>query len=1620
MRQKIMAILAGILFVLAASIQVVTAADAPASGRAGAFRVLDISERTYDNGPAIAVILSAPLDGKLRHDAHLRISDTQEMLKSAWVLSDDGRTLWFPYVDPEMEYSVTVLESLVSADGQTIGKRVSQTLTTRAIQPIISFASDGFLLPAKLTRGLPVVSVNVTAVYVEFFRLKESGLIQFVNWRNISGKKDYYQLAEAKKFGEMVFSGRFDLDAPKNRRTVCHIPVENIEALQHPGVYLAIMREPGQYDYNYQATYFLVTDIGLHVRVYDRQSMIFASSLKTGKPLDGVRLVFYDSQPREIAQGSTDADGRYVFSQPLPGNIHLITALWQDQVGVMPIRIPALDMSEFDLGKRPGLVREIFVYSPRNLYRPGETVTVSALLRDADGRPVDSMPLTARLFRPDGQEARQFIWHNQDLGEKGINYYQREFTIPSDARTGAWELRVWDDPGQKVPSGIFSFHVEEFLPERMKLGLKAEEPFPNPETTLKIAVEGAYLYGAPAAENTIAARVRVKTRRDLFDHLKGFEFGNIEDESYRDYWEITEQKLDKNGIALLEIPSRWQGMKSPLSVLAGVDLFETGGRPVTRSVEQIIWPAGAVIGIRPLFDEKGVDEGPVSFEIVRVKPDGTWASADDLMADVTREDQDYYWEYSEATGWQHKYTQKNYQYFAEPIHLEKEKPTPYTLQLPRGQYVLTVKDPATELITSVRFRVGHWWYGDDQKKTARPDKVVLTLDKPAYRPGDVIQLTVTPPHAGEALILVEGSKLLWQKRLPMPAEGTVAEIPILAGWDTHDIHISAVVFRPANAEEKITPNRAVGLIHLPLDRSDRKLKLAIESPEKVSAEGPVTVGIKLDLANEALSAPVFVTLACVDVGILNITDFKTPDPFDHFFGRRRFDVNAYDVYAKVIENMDGNQAALRYGGDADLTGGKRPETKVKLLSLFQGPVVFDKNGKASVTFDLPDFNGRVRLMAAAFTINQFGSAEKEMIVAAPVVTQLAMPRFLAPGDVSELTLDIHNLSGQAREIHASMTADGPVTLEKGQEIIRLSDGGKITVRFPVKAREDYGVSDITLKLTGQGIKMERRWSLAVRPGYPAIGRRIFKVLKENETFTLDPQMAADLIGATVEADIKISAGFSLDFQAAMKGLIGYPYGCLEQTTSQAYPLLFATPEQTARYNLPAITNEERIKRINIAVDRLSGMQLASGGFGLWDRNSPEDGWLTVHAANFLLTARDMGMEIPAAMLDNVLNRLEVYVKQNAPLQEYMENAKRVHLEFAVRGYAGYVLSRLNRAPLGDLRTLFDNHKTEADTCLPLAHLGISLKRMGDETRGQEALELAAAKRPEERNNWWGDYGSPIRDLAMTVALLMENKADTVKAFESLLLDLEKELRERQWLSTQEKYAIFKAGIALNERSGREWKGKITQTGKDTELAQQGPYFTALKAEDIRNLFTFTSQTPDNLYVSAVITGYTQTPPPPDVTHVNISRKIYDLQGNWVDRREFKVGELFLVHLQAAAKQWIPDALIADLLPAGFEVENQNLTHSFKLEDMKLGGVSDQVIRQLKENTQVLYQEYRDDRYVAAVVLNDYQVGHLFYLVRVVSPGTFSVPPAFAESMYQPEIRGVGDTPRNITVLNQSP
>lgn len=1574
--------------------------------------VLDIAEREWQGKNAVAVTLSAPLDPKSNLQPYLEVNQVQGgSVEGAWILSDDKRVLYFTATAPRTQYEVVVRDGLPALTGKTLQQRVTQTLTTRDVRPAVSFASQGTVLPARLSNGIPVTVVNVDEVNIDFHRLKDESIGAFLQTLNDSYNHQFYRYDQLKQWGALVYSGRFALNPPANTVQKKAIAVEDIEALQQPGLYLAVLDEAGSYDYRRATTYFVVTDIGLQARVYPDSLLVMTQSLASGKSLSGVSVSVLDGQGTVLQERKSGPEGDARFDLTAKGGKYIL-ARDSNQMALLELTGAALDLSEFELGQRPQLPQEAFVYTPRDLYRPGEVVDFSVLLRSGDGYLEKSQTLNISVHQPDGQQVQQAMLSAQQMG-----YYYYRFAIPASAATGNWRFDVTNLAGG---TASYPFKVEEFLPERMALTFNngKQEPLRfAADEAVQIPLNGMYLYGAPAAGNRLGASVQVSLLRQPLTQFKGYLFGNELEAEANQKFDLADQFLDQQGNLLVNIDSRWASVRSPLQVQLLSSLYESGGRPVVRAYRAQVWPGESQLGVRPSFGDKNPDANSVvEFDLIQVDRAGKLQALADVQVNLVREDRQYYWVYDDQQGWHYEFTEKEYVERSQNVALKNQIGNKVSFNVDWGRYRLEVKDPHTGTVTTVRFHAGEDWYAwwqESQKagKSIRPDAVTLALDKGGYAGGDVAQLRINSPHAGEAVVLVEADKVLWLKRISLSdTQGTV-DIPVAEEWNRHDTYVSVVVLRPASRSEQVTPNRAFGLVHLPLDRAERKLQLALNAPEKTLPQKDLRTELQVTGSSGQPFANGFVTLAAVDVGVLNITDFKTPDPFDGFFGRRRYSVDSRDFYGRIIELNEFEKARIRFGGDADLSrGGKEPQSDVQILSLFQKPVQLDAQGKATIDLPLPDFNGKVRLMALAFGESRFGHAEHETTIAAPLVTQLGVPRFIALGDSARAVLDVHNLSGAAQELQVEITTRAGLKEKSVQQTVTLAQDAKTTLPFTLESASlQQGV--IQVRISGEGFDLlQKEWKIGVRPAYPATVRE-FNVVMEPGA---EASVPADLFAGLHQASTELRMGFgnraNLNLPVHIRDLLHYPYGCLEQTSSGAYPYALASEQNQARFQMTPVTAQQRTERIDAAFTRIAGLQLASGGFGLWDDQSAEEHWLTVYVADFMLNVQEQGFAVPPSMLERTLNRLGEYVNRSGSLFEQRYTDDMDHYRFAYKAYAGYVLSRLNKASLASLRTLHDRERQHAESGLPLLHLAIALQASGDQARADVALKEALIKLRKQKG-YLADYGSPIRDQAMMIYLLLKHQLHTEHAM-AMSFELANALKDHHWLSTQERNALFMAGVLLETTSSEQWMAKFRVGDSEDNLAQTGMAYRKLEGAALQQALRVNNTGNGRLYVSAQVSGYPLKAPAPLTDDYQIRRQYFDASGKPLSIKQVRTGDLVIVHLEVGSVDTAPDSLAIDFIPAGFELENQNLEHAVKLDDFRVDG---KTVKDLQQYTKVMHQEYRDDRFVAALDMR-YGQSHLFYLMRAVTPGDFVVPPPYVEDMYRAQRRGIGSAEPTSRVL----
>ncbi len=1581
----------------------------------------------------IAIEFSQALEGRQDFDALLQI-DAEHKDGSGWVLSDNGKVLRFPYVEANKTYAITVSGHLAAADGSTLGRLVELKVFTGELEPVVGFASQGSVIPAKESRGLPVVSINVDEVDVEFLRVRDSALSRFFVEYQQNGRRSNWELDASwyddddengqqpiSKLAEPVYVNRFILGGERNERVLTYLPIQSISELQKPGLYFAVMKKTGSFKGEFEVAWFTVSDIGLHVRAYKDKVFVHTAALANGEALNGVDLTVLNARGEPVFKGKTDANGNALLNYTLDAG-HVLTAMRSKDMSLLPFNQPALDLSEFSVAGREHAWFDVFAWSGRDLYRPGEQVRILALLRDFDGKPVPAkgdkaQSLFVRLKQPDG---KTFI--ESRIEPKAQGFFSFEHLIPAEAPTGRWRVEFRTDPASKEAVQGMQLHIEEFLPERMKLDLLVAEKRLQRGKPLRVKAKGAYLYGAPASENRFTAKMTLAVDQHPLDDVvpkatKGWFFGDPTVSLSNDDADVVDETLNSKGELHQDIPLP-ESIKgdTPVRVTLFGSLYESGGRTVNRSITRTVWPADALVGVRPLFDPaEGVNANTsAGFEIQRFAHDGEAKPVKAVQVKLVREHRDYRWQHDDNSGWQYDFTRRYETVRTQTLDLATTA-TRFNAQVEWGDYRLEVYDPDTRLTMRYPFQAGWGWGDANRGLDARPDKVKVALDKTSYRAGDTLKATLTPPHPGKGMVIVESDRMLYVQSLDIK-QGTVVSIPVSQDWERHDVYVTALVFRGGSAISKVTPARAVGVAHVPMDRRDRRVQVTLSANATMQPDQPLQVTLS---APELAGKTAHATVSAVDVGILNITRFPVPDASTHFFAQRRLGVDAYDIYGRVIESFDGTLAKLRFGGDMGLSAlpqARRPTARVQTVDLYSGAVKLDAKGNAKVSLPVPDFNGTLRVSSLVYSDSTFGQQSAEVVVRAPIVAEASMPRVMAPGDRATVTLDISNYTGKAGQFQVQVEGIGPAAIADGKRTVQLAADAKTTLSFPLTAREEYGVAQIRVRTDGNGVKSERRYELPVRPAWPSVTRSQTQVLEAGSAAQLDASFAAGLMPGSVRARMQVSALPPIPFGAALQGVLDYPYGCAEQTTSKGYAALLLDAQTAERFGVSGLSAQQRRLRMEGALGRLSSMQVRNGHFSMWGNSNDPDPLLTPYIADFLLDVREAGFVVPETVLQSALQRLSDDLLSGGAT--FYGRKNREYLKFANQAYAAYVLARVNRAPLGTLRTLYDNDRKHTLSGLPLVHLGLALAMQGDKQRGEKAIAEGFAYKTD-RQGWLGDYSTPLRDLALMVALTRERGYHKA-AYDTNVMALGRALEARRrasswfWLSTQEQMALARLGKSLLVDQKKDIAGTLIFGGTEETIAAIKSFARDLDYAELSKGMRFMPQGQPPYFASLDVAGVPRTAPQPDSSMVKVERSLFTLDGQPWSPRPLKEGEALIVRVAMTADQSMYDALLTDLLPAGLEIENFNLTDAKQWENVTIDGFD---LADRNNAVHVRHEEFRDDRYVAAVRLEAGQTEQVFYLLRAVTPGNYTVPPPLLEDMYQPTLRGVGKAvPERISVV----
>ncbi len=1556
------------------------------------FRIVDHKVNADSATPQVCIHFSETLP---KRDVDL----TKFLLvdgKDPVAVTPKGRQLCIDGFSHGGSHEITIRAGLPSQRYESLAKATTLKVYVRDRAAYLRFSGRRYVLPRTGQAGIPLTSVNVSSAHITVYRIGDRNVTDTVLGYDFARQIGSWTAEKIRaRKGEQVWSGTLAIKRKLNKEVVTAFPVRKALKDMKPGVYVMVARSDdteGE-DWHPLATqWFIVSDIGLTTYSGDDGIHVFARSLETARPLAdvGVRLI---ARNNEILQeATTDARGYVRFAPGLArgegGMAPALVVAQGAQAGyaVLSLKDPGFDLSDRGVaGGAPAGPVNALLYTERGIYRPGADVHVTALLRDQRARALPGLPLTLVLVRPDGVEQSRNLLKDQGLGGR-----THKITLLPSAMTGTWTLEAYVN-NKADPVASARFLVEEFIPDRLQMQLTPAQAQIKPGAQARVTLAGSYLYGAPASNLRLEGEVVITPRRQGLEGFDGYLFGDADERVTPERQSLEAlPRTDKDGRASLAfaLPPLPQSTQ-PLVAKLAVRLLEPSGRGIERNLELAIAPQKPLIGIKPLFAGDTLREGTeAAFELIAVGPDGRPMALPGLRWELSRLETRYQW-YRYDGRWDYEKVTSSKVVAGGRIDLASTGPVRLRAPVEWGRYRLEVfSETSTGPFARFNFKAG-WYSAASDADT--PDMLEMALDRQDYAAGDVAQLRVRARHAGRLQLAVMGTGLLAVRNVEVQKGDNSIPLTVEAGWSP-GAYIVATLYRPMAVASKRMPSRAIGVEWLGVDRAARTLKLAIKAPERIRPMEELSVPV--ELSGLAPGEEAYVVAAAVDVGILNLTRYKTPAPEEVFYGKRKLAMEIRDLYGRLIDGMQGTAGRIRSGGDGGLEVSGSPPVE-KPLALFSGLRKVGADGRLTLSFDIPAFTGTVRVMAVAWSRTRTGHGQADVFVRDPLVLSGTTPRFMALGDTSHLHLSLNNVEGPEGFYTLKVeSGTGLISQPAGPLTYRMhfAKAQRKSLMIPIKAT-GLGLGWLSVHITGpEGhIRLARRFEVPVQPAFPAISRRSVQSIASAGSLVLSSDIFTGLVPGSARVTIATGAGMAAEAPALLAALDRYPYRCSEQITSRTLPFLYlsAMAEKTG---LAGAEGKKTIRaRVARAIRRLLSRQDSEGAFGLWQPGG-EDLWLNAYVTDFLTRAREQGHAVPATALQQALNLLHNKVGYASDFKKGGEGI----------AYALYVLARNKRARIGDLRYYADVKIEAFSTPLARAHIAASLALYGDQERARKVFAIAldglrkaagTGSQPASYASYQGNlYGSWLRDQAAIVTLVSESRVPGLT-----IADIERALGDRtarDFANTQEKAWMLMAVHALMEEArdhllevnGKLHQGALTQTLSDSEIAALGTQGLQL-----------VNRGKQPIRMVLVTTGTPQVAEPAAAKGFSLTRKFYTLDGQEVsDFSKLPQNSRLMVVLRALQTIGKPgEVVVVDRLPAGFEIENPRL----------IASAANNNFDWLPSGISPRHSEFRKDRFVAAFRLDgsETQAMTMAYMVRAVAPGSYVLPPATIEDMYRPEL-----------------
>ncbi len=1398
--------------------------------------------------------------------------------------------------------------------------------------------------------------------------------------------------------------GADPVEAPRERSWE-----EEQAAYDQVGDYYYYDEYEGDYyeEYNYQergdpctASYYhhntstarniLASDLGLIGKVGNDGSMLIAvSDLKTAKPLSGVKLDVLDMQRKSMAQTVTDGEGLAT----LPSTKHkpfLLVASKGAQRGYLKLDDgAALSVSNLDVqGEAIEKGLKGMLYGERGVWRPGDSLYLSFMLNDPLHKLPKDHPVVLELTDPRGRLDQKLV---RTTAVNGV--YAFRCATAADAPTGFWNALV------RVGGTAFhkSIRIETVKPNRLKVLLQLPDGPADKEgarltagTDNTIKLKSNWLHGAPARD--LKARVTV-TMNEGWPTFKGYEHFQFND--LRTWVPEEEQvafdgTLNANGEA--EFPLQLNmGRSAPAVVNTNLvtRVFEAGGDASMDRVSVPYYPYASYAGIKVPESTSSwgtyLTDTTYAFTVASIDAKGKALAGHALKAQVYKLNYNWWWDGSISGA---------ASYISSPsveLRQEAELTTDakgraiYKFRIDRpdwGRFAVRITDPASGHSSGVQLYLD-WPGWEGRSRRQDPDEAAMLTfnsDKEKYAVGDKATLIIPSSGTGRALVSLEtGSRVLdavWVELKAKETRYTFTVTEVMAP----NIYAHVTLVQPHQLTAPRTeggndlPIRLYGAIPILVEDASTHLAPTVQVPKEIRTDVPFSVEV-----GEQEGRSMTYTLAIVDEGLLDLTRFKTPDPWAHFYAREALGVRTWDVYDHVIGAFGQRiHRVLALGGSDDAGKGDAARAnRFKPVVRFVGPFRLERGKKAKHDFTISNYVGSVRVMVVATDGERaFGNAEKAVPVRKPLMVLASLPRVLAPGETADLPVTVFAMDAKVKDVLVKLEPNDLLVPEgPAEKTIRFNSMGDQVVTFRVKVKETIGVAKMKVVASGAGESAYERIELQVRqPNLPAT-EVTEMVLEAGKSWSATPTPLG--IKGTNSAYLELSTVPPVDMGRRLKYLIDYPHGCLEQTTSKAFPQLFLAKVM----DMPASYEQRMRANVDAALRKMTQFQRSDGGFNYWPGGDHYDTWTSIYAGHFIVEAERQGFHAPGTMKTSWVGFQR---KQAREWNGVVPNGWSRYNTQLTQAYRLYVLALAKAQELPAMNRLREQNDlgAQARWLLAAAYAHIGRKDVAQQlVKGTETIV------PAYTEQYW-TYGSDLRDEALIAEALL-TMGETAKSV-PVIQRIAKRLSSESWYSTQSTAFGLLAVARLAETSalGKGMSFKLAIDGKSTDrFSEKAISQTELPVPNGKASVAVTNTGKNVLYVRLVRSGTPMAGEErPSSNGLTMAVNYTLMNGTPLDPSRIEQGTDFIATVTLTHPGIVDNyqqLALSQLFPSGWEIRNTRLEGT-------LSGAA---------QGPYTYQDIRDDRVLTYMDLWRGQSHTYRVLLNASYTGRYYLPGAFCEAMY---------------------